>query len=222
MKKIFILVLVLIVGIVLLNNAEAIFKSTSAVNVTYITPKIENVSFYSICEGTITEANNGKYKATAYINEKDIPHVKKNSLVALSGAALGDKKYEGYISHISDKATSLNGAGVSKTVLECQITINNGDNDLKVGYNVTAAVTTLKVENAMVVDYNSVLSDGKNYWVYLVDDDKKAQKQYIEVFKESENGYIVQSGIKSADKIIYEPTENVLEFRRVNATVKGE
>ena len=74
----------------------------------------------------------------------------------------------------------------------------------------------------MVVDYNSVLSDGKNYWVYLVNDDKKAQKQYIEVFKESENGYIVQSGIKSADKIIYEPTENVLEFRRVNATVKGE
>ena len=56
MKKIFILVLVLIVGVVLLNNAEAIFKSTSAVNVTYITPKIENVSFYSICEGTITEA----------------------------------------------------------------------------------------------------------------------------------------------------------------------
>ncbi len=221
MKKIIILAAIIVAGVFLLNNAESIIKSTTAIDVNYITPKIENVSFFSTCNGIITEAKEDDYKALVYVNEKDIPNIKENSLVKISGAALGEKEYDGYISYISDKATTITNAGLSKTVLECIITINNGDSLLKQGYNITAAVSTLKVENALVVDYDAVLNDGKNYWVYLVNNNK-AQKQYIEIFKESKNGYIVQSGINSQDKVILNPSENVIEYKRVNATVKGE
>lgn len=221
MKKAIILVVVIVTGMFLLNNTDDIIKSTTVLDVNYVNPTIETVSFFSTCDGIITEAKNGVYKALVYVSEKDIPSIKENSIVKISGAALGEKEYNGYISYISDTATSITNSGLLKTVLECIITINNGDSTLKQGYNITAEISTLKVENALIVDYDAVLNDGKNYWVYLINNNQ-AKKQYIEVFKESENGYIVQSGVNEQDKVILCPSENVLEFKRVNATIKGE
>lgn len=216
------MVSILILGVALSNGLQDFVKNSTTVNVKYVNPKIEDVSFYSECDGVISKATANEYKAKAYIKEKDIPNVKENSVVTISGAALGDEVFEGYISWVSDKATNVNVSGYQNTVLECEITIENGNNNIKEGYNITARVTTLKVENAIVADYKTVMSDGKNYWVYLVDNNK-AKKQYIEIYKESENGYIVESGINTFDMLVYQPQEDDnLEYRRVNATIKGE
>ena len=221
MKKVVISIIFLVATVFLVNNLGNIIKNNSTLKVNYTVPNIENVEFFAECDGYISKSDASGIKVTAYINERDIPDVKLNSYVLISGPALGDKEYEGFISYINDVATTINNGSFNKTVLECEITVKSDDSNLKKGYNVTAKIMTLKVDNALVINYDTVLNDEKNYWVYVVKDGK-AVKQYIDVFKESENGYIINNGINNDDMLILDPSKIVSDSQRVNATLKGE
>ena len=186
----------------------------------YVYPTVSDINEYAVCSGVVTEEN-GTIIVNANVSENDIPYVEKGQEVEITGNALGDSMYMGRVKIISSRATKIQSGTSSRTVVKCNVAIQGDTSKFKVGYNVTAKIIIKTHKQAVVVPFDSVMLEGKNRYVYLVENNI-AKKQYIETEGETTSGFIVTAGVDNKSMVVYNPSKLEGEEIKVNARAFSE
>lgn len=186
----------------------------------YIYPTVTDVNEYAVCSGTVSEEN-GKLVVKANISENDIPYVEIGQKVEITGNALGDSVYKGVVDNISSKATKIQSGTSTRTVVKCTVKIDGNVSKLKVGYNITAKIITKTHTDAVIVPFDSVMIEGKNKYVYLIEENT-AKKKYVETDGETTSGFIISVGVDNKSQVVYNPLKLKGEEIKVNARAFSE
>ena len=111
------------------------------------------------------------------VPENEISKVKKGLKAEISVSAVGNKKYEGNVTTVSQVADKF-----SRTY-EAKINVTNPDMELKPGMVCDVLLTIPSDEELVVVPHQSISKDNHgNTYVFLVDiANKKAHKQIVNV-----------------------------------------
>lgn len=108
------------------------------------------------------------------------------------------------------KAAVINVEGTSKEPrLEIEITIDNPDDRIKVGFEADADITLKESPQSVAVSYEAVLEDddGKKY-IYVVEEDK-AVKRYVTTGLETDFDIQITEGLKEGEQYVKNPPSSL-------------
>jgi len=132
------------------------------------------------------------------VPENEISKIIKGLKAEISVGALGNKKYEGTIIHVSPVADRF-----SRTY-DAKIEVNNSNLDLKPGMVCDVSVAILSDAGLVLVPYQSISEDSNgNAFVYLVDiANKKALKQIVKAGDYFGGNIEILSGLTPGQTIV--------------------
>lgn len=109
------------------------------------------------------------------IRERDLPSLKTGLSVRVKGDGFKQEQYEGTLTDIAATAQS----GNSGTVVEGVITLDEGqvDASLRLGLSAKACIVTKVRQEAVLLPYEAVLTEGEQSFVYVVEDGVAKQKE---------------------------------------------
>lgn len=111
---------------------------------------------------------------------------------------------------------TASGAGV-----ECQITIDNPDENLIVGFDVNVDIETGTSSNILVVPIEALVLEKEGSFVYVYDSETSTvKKTKITTGATSDSEYEVTGGVKKGQKIVSTPTDKIEDGAKV--TVKNK
>ena len=143
------------------------------------------------------------------IKEKILPRMAVGQTVSVSGVAFDKEEYTGVIATIADTARSRVSGGVSETVVDATVRLDEGqaDDSLLVGLTAKAAVTVDSREDVLLIPYECLAQDdqGKAF-VYRVNGDV-AQRVAVILGEELSQGVIVQGGVTDGDVLVCAPEQ---------------
>lgn len=145
-----------------------------------------------------------KYKATIQVSQYDAVSISpgQKSVIKVKGI---DTEYKGTVTAISDAAViTLEGSNKEPKV-EIEVTLDNPDDKIKVGYEADLDITLKESPDSTAVSFESVLEDedGKQY-VFAVENNK-AVKRYIKTGMETDFEIQILEGLKAGDKYVKNP-----------------
>ena len=146
------------------------------------------------------------------VPENEIEKIKKGKTAIVRVAALGNKSFEGIISHVGIVANPY-----ARTYM-AKITIQNAGETIKPGMVCDVTFENDMDEKLVVIPYTSVTTDDHgNTFVYTVSsDDGKTKKQIIEVGPYHKNGLTVYSGLAVGQMIVVEGKEKVTDNTQIS------
>jgi len=150
------------------------------------------------------------YKVKVEVSQYDAPSISigQKAVISLKGI---DKKYTGTVTSIGEAAV-IGLEGTSKVPkLEIEITINDADDKIKVGFEADIDITLKESPGTISVGFESVLedADGKKY-VYVVENDK-AVKRYVTTGLETDFDIQITEGLKEGEQYIKNPPSTLKE-----------
>ncbi len=109
------------------------------------------------------------------IRERDLPSLKTGLSVRVTGDGFKKAQYKGTLTDIAATAQS----GNSGTVVEGVITLEEGqvDASLRLGLSAKACIVTGVRQEAVLLPYEAVLTEGERSYVYVVEDGIAKQKE---------------------------------------------
>ena len=157
-------------------------------------------------------ANMSKVKFDMEIDELDISKVKKGQLVEVTAEALEGDTFMGKVTSIAEEGTSTN--GVTNYVVS--VTIDKPGN-LKSGMNIDAVIIIEDKNDVLVVPNLAVSKEGTKYYVTVyLEEDKKAEKRYIEIGVSDNSNVEVLSGLEKGEKIITNNSTSSFNFTNMD------
>lgn len=138
----------------------------------------------------------------AYVNENSISQIKLGQRAVISGKPLGEKSYTAVVKQIYPTAeTKVNGLS-SETVVNVVLELEQPDDSLRAGTNVTTKITTKEQSDIKVIPYSCVdQDDDGTEFVYCLKDGR-AVKTPITTGIELDEGTAVLSGISETDIVL--------------------
>lgn len=139
------------------------------------------------------------------VPENEIGRIKKGIKASFLIPAIGNKTFEGEVTHIGVVADRF-----SRTY-EAKITVKNTNMEMKPGMVCDVEIHTTAVQELVLVPYNSVTkdTDGKTF-VYVVSADRqRVKKQIIEVGNYQTSGIVVLNGLTANQLIVVEGKEKI-------------
>lgn len=204
------------------KNSLSRQRQTTLLDIQAIKNNIEDSVIKAEISGVITnfelkkdrETNNNElvkiqdpdsFKFKAMVPQEDAILIEKDqkSQITIAGV-LGN--YDGVVSSKAKSANVDQSSGSSTPKVEITIDILNEDNSFVSGFDADARVETGLVETALALKNEAIkIDEEENYFVYLVDSNKKAKKTIIETGLS--DGYKTQiiSGLKLMDKVVSNP-----------------
>ena len=145
------------------------------------------------------------------VPENEIGKIKKGLSATFTISALGNKSYEGVISHVGVVADQF-----SRTY-EVKIAVNNSNLEIKPGMVCDVVLNTNSGKETVIVPYNSVSKDTDgNSFVYVVSPDQKSvKKQIITVGCFQSSGLEVLSGLTTNQTIVVEGKEKLTDNSQI-------
>ena len=125
---------------------------------------------------------------------------------------IGSKQYEGvvdYVSRVAAQEAGLTGQSATGGSIQGKITINNPDENLFIGVSAKVYVFVGKSEQTFGVPYESLNTDIKGDYVYVVDKDNKIQRKDVTIGIYSDEYYEITDGIEEGDKVIRNVTKDM-------------
>lgn len=109
------------------------------------------------------------------IRERDLPSLKTGLSVRVTGDGFKKAQYKGTLTDIAATAQSGNGG----TVVEGVITLDEGqvDTSLRLGLSAKACIVTKVRQEAVLLPYEAVLTEGERSYVYVVENGIAKQKE---------------------------------------------
>lgn len=152
----------------------------------------------------ITISDLGNLQAKVSVTENNIGQIQVGQSAKISGAALGDQKYDAVVSKIYPTAKKQINGMASETVVDVLLDIKDGSAGLTSGFTVTAEIETGEMAQIFVLPYECVAQDDEgNEFVYLFQNGK-AVKRIVETGIETAQGIeIVGGGITNEDYVIF-------------------
>ncbi|HAH22682.1 MAG TPA: efflux RND transporter periplasmic adaptor subunit [Prolixibacteraceae bacterium] len=146
------------------------------------------------------------------VPENEIGKIKKGLKAGFVISALGDKKFEGVITHVGVVADRF-----SRTY-EVKIEVNNKDMEMKPGMVCDVNLALDEGSHLLVVPYQAVSVDMKgNPYVWIVNSDKRTvKKMEVKLGSVAQNGIEVLSGLVSNDLVVVEGKEKLSDDSIIN------
>lgn len=150
------------------------------------------------------------YKVKVEVSQYDAVLISTGQKATIKVKGL-DKKYTGTITSISPVADiTMNGTNQESKV-KVEISIDNPDNDIKVGYEVDAEIILRQKPATFSVSFEAIKTekDGKKY-VFVIENGI-AKKKYIETGLETDFDIEIVKGLNQGEQYISNPTDDLKE-----------
>lgn len=146
------------------------------------------------------------------VPENEIEKIKKGKTAIVRVSALGNKSFEGVISHVGVVANPYARTYMAKA------TVQNVDRAMKPGMVCDVTFENEMDEALMVIPYTAVTTDDQgNTFVYTVSpESSKVKKQIIKVGSYQKDGLTVLSGLAVDQMIVVEGKEKVADNFQIN------
>jgi multidrug efflux pump subunit AcrA (membrane-fusion protein) len=139
------------------------------------------------------------------VPENEIGKIKKGLKASISISALGNKKYEGIVSHVGVVADRF-----SRTYT-VKMTVDNPNLEMKPGMVCDVTLDTNTENELVVVPYTSISkdTDGNTFIYKLLQGENRVKKQIITIGKYQAEGLVVLSGLTANETIVVEGKEKL-------------
>ena len=201
----------------LTNDQSALKKAEAAVdgaraNVERARINYENSKFLSPVDGSIAQLHvkQGQFIATGQpvasivdcrqlviktgVTEYDIQAIKTGAEVEI--------RHNGSEKIIYGKVTGSGKKPDMTGNYPVEIVIENEDMELIPGMIVRGRIKSRNIENIIYTDFDNVVEEFGNYFVYLVNGESKAEKRKIDPGKKYGNSLVILSGVDPGEKIV--------------------
>lgn len=153
----------------------------------------------------------------ANILSDDVYKVKIGNEVEVSGKPIGNSIIKGKITKIAPEAKNITSSlGVNQKRVPVTIELKDTAGLLKPGYDLDIKVITEAKKDTLIIPDTSVFDYKGNSCVFVVDNGKAVIKQ-IKKGIESEKLIEVISGLKSGDKVLLKPDNNIKEGMKIKS-----
>lgn len=181
---------------------------TSSINGTVVRLDVSENQYPTVENNIIKIYDLSSYKVKVNISQYDAASVEtgQKATIKLKGI---EKEYTGTVT-ATGKAAVINVEGTSKEPrLEIEITIDNPDDRIKVGFEADADITLKESPQSVAVSYEAVLEDddGKKY-IYVVEEDK-AVKRYVTTGLETDFDIQITEGLKEGEQYVKNPPSSL-------------
>ena len=188
------------------NIKDKIEKSTikSSINGTIVQLDAKPDQYPTVENNTIVIYDLSKYKVTIPVSQYDAVSISlgQKSTIRVKGI---DTEYKGTVSAVGDAAViTMDGANKEPKV-EIEVTLDNPDDRIKVGYEADIDITLKESNDSMAVNFEAVREDedGKKY-VFTVNGNK-AVKTFVETGIETDFEIEILKGLKAGDSYVKNP-----------------
>ncbi|MDX9747384.1 MAG: efflux RND transporter periplasmic adaptor subunit [Paludibacter sp.] len=138
-------------------------------------------------------------RAVVRINEVDIAKVKSGLQVEIKPDAFSDSIYSGVVTSVANLAVNKEGSTKIK-VFPVEVDIREKSEKLLPGLTVSCRIIIGKVENALLVPIDAVMSDGVQSFVY-----RKTvsgyEKVVVETAERNSDFMVITKGLEEGDKV---------------------
>ena len=151
-----------------------------------------------------------KYKVKVLVSQYDAVSIGKGQKAIVKVKGL-ETEYSGTVTAISDAAVITQDSTDKEPKVEIEVTLDNPDDKIKVGYEADIDITLQETKDAVAVSFESVLedTDGKKF-VYVIENNKAA-KRFIRTGLETDFEIQVLDGLKAGDSYIKSPPATLKE-----------
>lgn len=161
-----------------------------------------------------TLVNSKKLKLKTGLVESDILNVKKGQTVSLQNGNL-QQSFSGTITGVGLKPL----AGSANYPIE--IVIENQSGNLLPGMVVEGYIKSKTHSNVFFTSMNNILERYDDKYVYLIDENNKAQEQKVQLGKKVKRNVIITQGLKKGDKLVVEGFDSLdrgteVEIKAIN------
>lgn len=126
---------------------------------------------------------------------------------------IGSRQYEGkveYVSRVASVEGSITGGTTSSGGnIQGKISVDNPDENLYIGVSAKVYIFVGRSEGTLAVPYESLNTDIKGDYVYVVDKDNKIQRKDVKIGIYSDEYYEITEGIEEGDKVIRNVTKSM-------------
>lgn len=145
------------------------------------------------------------------VPENEIGKIRKGTTAGFTIPALGNKRFEGTITHVGVVADQF-----SRTY-EVKLKVNNSGLEIKPGMVCDVILNTNSEKEMVIVPYNAVTKDTEgNSFVYVVSPDQKSvKKQIIKVGGYQSSGLEILSGLTTNQTIVVEGKEKLTDNSQI-------
>jgi RND family efflux transporter MFP subunit len=145
-----------------------------------------------------------QYKVKIQVSQYDAVNISLGQKASVKVKGI-DKEYKGTVTAIGDAAViTLEGTN-KEPKIEIEVTLDNPDDKIKVGFEADIDITLKESSNSTAVNFESVLEDenGKKY--VFAAENSKAVKKYIKTGMETDFEVQILEGLKAGDEYIKNP-----------------
>ena len=188
------------------NIKDKIEKSTikSSINGTIVQLDAKPDQYPTAENNTIVIYDLSKYKVTIPVSQYDAVSISlgQKSTIRVKGI---DTEYKGTVSAVGDAAVITQEGTEKEPKVEIEVTLDNPDDRIKVGYEADIDITLKEKKDSMAVSFEAVQEDedGKKY-VFTVNGNK-AVKTFVETGIETDFEIDILKGLKAGDSYVKNP-----------------
>jgi HlyD family secretion protein len=157
---------------------------------------------------SIVVQDNNSLKVVIALGKYDIEKVKLNQTATITS---GNTTFNGQVSFISPAATTVVSTSGQTTALNCEVTVKNPTDALKLNFEADVDILTGDVKDVIQVPVECVKTDkdGTNYVFVL--ENKKVKRVIVTLGVSSDTDCQILSGLTLGQKAILNPSESVAD-----------
>lgn len=157
--------------------------------------------------------DDSKYIVNLSLRQQDALYVKEGMKARIKVKGMDEKEYKGTVLKV-DAVADASETGASSRV-NVKVDLENPDDSIKLGYNVEVRIDLNIKNEAIVVDYESIVQDhdGKKYLYYVKND--VARRVTVATGIETDYEVEILEGIIQGDRYVVNPPEDMQDKNSV-------
>ena len=187
------------------NVKDKIEKSTvkSSINGTIVQLDAKRDQYPTMENNTILIYDLSKYKVTIPVSQYDAVSISTGQKATIKVKGI-DTKYKGTVSAVGDAAVITQDGANKEPKVEIEVTLDNPDDRIKVGYEADIDITLKESKGSIAVSFESVVEEDGKKFVFAVADNK-AVKTLVETGMETDFEIEILKGLKAGDPYVKNP-----------------
>jgi len=138
------------------------------------------------------------------VNEFDAPKVRVGQKALIRMAGMADREYYGTVIKIASEAVAKDYSDDNEIVVPIEISINNCDDDLRIGYTVDVELIVEETSDVLSIPISTVAIRGDAKYVYVIQDNELIEREVKTGFY-GDKTVEIKEGLAEGEKIILTP-----------------
>jgi|GEM_PF-3012818 len=182
-----------------------------------VSPISGSVAAVNVAEGgtagslgaVIVLSDKGKAVVRFEVSEFDAPQVRPGQKANVTAGGIEGKLYTGAVTKIYEDAIEKETSDDNEIVVPVEITLENIDDDLKVGYTVNVELTLEERRDVIWIPLGAMFMEDENRFVYIIENGEIIKRQIVTGFSGDRSTEILE-GLSENDILIVSPTDIIV------------